>query len=368
MAATERRGWLRGWLTVALLLVAATARADDEAEAALWFHVDDDQLVVIHPAASVRAGVTDETHVDAQYEADVISAATVDVRTSASPRGFEETRHGVSVGADQLLSRTVTLGGSYTLSYSPDYVTNAGALKLEAEDDTRTHRFGAAFGVARDWVGRVGDEGPMGHVTSIGGSLSYGAVMSKRMVGTIGAALEYQSGFLESPYRFVPLFRGEQIAVYVPESVPDVRLRGALTGTLDLALSDWIFTRGSYRFHLDDWGIAGHTVEARVGLDLGESWLLTARGRVHVQRAASFYQGHYQTMPMVPEYRTRDRELARTLAIGGGLGVGRDLYVGSALVLRLELRGDITHRRYFDTPFLPSRLAFTGGFALVAAR
>jgi len=368
VAATDRAAFLA--LALAILGLAVTARADDKAEAALWVHADDDQLVVVHPAVSVEAGITDETHVDAHYEADVISAATVDVRTSASPRGFEETRHGINIGADQSLTRTATLGGAYTLSYSPDYMTNAGALRFALEDETRTHRFGVSLGVARDKVGRVGDDEPVGHVTSFGGAVSYGVVWSSRLVGGVSAGLEYLDGFQESPYRFVPIYRTgtEQIAIRVPESVPDQRLRGALRGGLDWALLDWLFVSGSYRFHLDDWGIAGHTVETKLSMDLGESWLLSARGRFYAQRSASFYQGRYESMPNIPEYRTRDRELAQTFAVGGGLGVGRDLVVGDWGALRLELRGDLTYRRYFDTPVLPSRLAFTGGLALIAVR
>ena len=93
-------------------LLAATARADDRAAAGVFVHTDDDGLTVIHPIASTRVEVADDTHVGVGWEADVISAATIDVRTSASPRGFEETRHGLSANVDHAIRPTLSVGAS----------------------------------------------------------------------------------------------------------------------------------------------------------------------------------------------------------------------------------------------------------------
>ena len=94
---------------LALALVAilvAPARAQDHATAAIFVHADDDQLTVVHPSASARATV-DRTAITARYDADVITSATIDVRTSASVRPFEETRHGLGLEGETSLSRAV---------------------------------------------------------------------------------------------------------------------------------------------------------------------------------------------------------------------------------------------------------------------
>ena len=365
MAATRRAAAL-----LSLAVLSATGvRADDRASAGVWVHTDDDQLTVVHPVASARAEVAEDTHVGVGYDADVISAATVDVRTSASPRGFEETRHGLSAGVDHALSRTVSVGTGYALSLSPDHVTHAGSLRGAVEDDDRVNIYAASLGVARDSVGRAGDEEPVGSLWSLGGSLSWTTLLSADAVLDLAAAVEHQRGYLESPYRFVPVTTAMgQREVRVPEEVPDVRWRGALRGQIRLALTHWLFGRAFYRLHADDWGIAGHTLQLRVDVEPADRWLVAVHGRFHGQRGASFYDGEYDTLPEIPSLRTLDRELAPGFYVAGGLRVEHALGHWLGLDWRVDARAEVLRRRYIDTPQLPQRLSLTAGVGLVVER
>lgn len=367
MAATDRRR--RALLIAVLLTTAAAARADDRVGAAVFVHSDDDGLLVVHPVATAVAAVGEATHVLARYDADVVSAATVDVRTSASPHGFDETRHGGGLGFTHDLTRTLHLGGGYGFSYSPDYMTHSGAASLSIEDDRRLNTFGLSLAGARDSVGRTGEPEWVGHLTSLAGELSWTSILSPIAVMDVVGALEWRDGFQENPYRYVPIESSSgQSVVYVTEEVPDQRLRGALRGRLRVAPEDWLFLRGSYRFHFDDWGVAGHTVRARASAEAWGPWLFSVNGRFYAQRAASFYQGTYATLPSVPDIRTKDRELAQSWYLAGGARVEYEFAEWLGFAWRADLRGEVKWQRYFDTPVLPRRTSVTVGLGLSIGR
>lgn len=360
---------LRGSIASALLCLCAMARADGRSAASVFVYTDDDRLTVVHPAANVRARILEETHASARYEADVISAATVDVRTSASVRPFSEVRHGVSLGADTELTRTARLDASYAGSFSPDYETHGLSAQLAVDDDTRSHTMLLRVSGARDSVARIGDDEPVGSITAIGATLGLTSVLTEHAVGTLQAALERQAGYLESPYRFVPIESGSSdpaISLSVPERVPDARLRTAFEGGLRLAPLDHFFVRGAYRLHFDDWGVLGHTLRATISEAALEDWIFSAFAKLYQQRAASFYRGRYLTAPELPSLRTLDRELAATLAWSAGLRVERALGRVLDAELRVDASAELTRRRYERTPRLPERTSLVAGLSVSA--
>jgi hypothetical protein len=355
---------------VLALALQATARADDRVSIAGHYYTDSDELAVWHPQATVRLEASDELTLSAAYDADVVSAATVDVRTSASTRAFVESRHGI--GADFTLeaSRAVRVGGGVSGSFSPDYDSGSVALRLSVDDDDRIHTLSAAATVSYAVAGRVGDQDASGDLAAAGCSIGWAVVLSPEMVFDLVAAVEMQAGFLESPYRFVDVFARDdpRLRLAMPEAVPDERLRGSARMRLRIALSDDVFVRGAYRFHADDWGVLGHTADVELSVVPAELLTVTATLRFLGQRAASFYRGRYETLPLVPALRTRDRELAAQRSVGGGLYVELrlpEILGGDPAVF---LHGDVTETRLFDTPLLRSRLAGIVGLGLSYSR
>lgn len=364
MAATDRA------LAFALVTaIASLARADDRLTAGTYVYTDSDGLTVVHPSASASARLGEETRVEARYDADVITAATIDVRTSASVRPFEEVRHGASVGATQELGRTVSIAGSYALSIAPDHQAHGLGLGARVDDDDRVHRLAIDLRGAYESVGRAGDLFPTGEVLALGGALAWTSVLASWLVLDVEGALEWRHGYLESPYRFVTLLGPRQQMVRVPEEVPDDRARAAVGARLRAALTDHVFARASYRLHGDDWGIVGHTIELGGSAQLARGWIASIGGRLLVQRGASFYRGTYETLPALPMLRTRDRELAPSFSAAALVGLEAllaDLPEGFRLVARA--RGELLYHRFFDTPLLPERVGVIAGLTLSVER
>ncbi|MCB9598455.1 MAG: DUF3570 domain-containing protein [Sandaracinaceae bacterium] len=368
MAATRATIGCHTLVALGLVLSPGTSgRADDRVGAGITYHTDTDGLTVTHPAASARIAAGEDVHVSAGYQADVISAATVDVRTAASSRPFEEVRHGADAGVDVALARLTTLSAGYALSVSPDYLSNALSVSLRHELDDRRHALTFALSGAHDSVGRFGDPAPTGEALTLAASARWAIVLSRDAVVDLGGAVEHRRGYMESPYRFVTV-AGAGSQVRLPEEVPDERWRFAVGGGLRWAIAEPFYVRASYRLHADDWGVLGHTVTVSGHLAPAPGWLVTVSGRSLAQRGATFYSGAYATLPDIPVLRTRDR----TLAPHWSLAAEADVRIPFARVggfdLGARVRGAVLWHRYFDTPLLPERTSFQASLTLIAER
>lgn len=353
-------------LAMASTSLASTSLAQGHrVSASTHVYTDDDSLTVVHPSVAASVALGEDTSASVGYEADIITAATVDVRTSASVRPFEETRHGGSLAVRHALHRTLALGAGAVASVSPDYRSYTGSARLEVETSDRMHAFSLDVRGAHSEVGRVHDSQPVGELLALGLSGSWTAVLSRRAVLDIGGAFDWNHGYLENPYRFVRIAGSADQLVAVPEEVPDDRFRGALSARLRLAATERLFVRARYRLHADDWGVFGHTVEARVIVAATPDFSATLGIRFFVQNGASFYHGVYRTHPNVPTFRTRDRELASGFG-GKLLGALRWRFLERQRAdLSVALRAELHQHRYIDTPLLRRRRALVTGLSLI---
>lgn len=370
--------------------IGPSAHADDRGAVAFFVHQTSDRLTVIHPSASVRADVGEDTELSAGYDADIISAATVDVRTvayrasvdssddsppdvvaGASVRGFEEVRNGLSLGIAHGFTRTVSGNVGYRFSDSPDYVTNAASLGMSVSDDDKNRTGTVALSVAHDDVGRVGDIRFLDSVTSLGVSVGWSTLLSSLAVFDLLAGIEHQSGFLESPYRTVPVYApgepNDPLEHYL-ESVPDARLRGALQGLVRIGFTPHVFGRALLRAHHDDWGVLGATLGLGVAIEPHPDWLCSLDGRFYLQREAGFYRGRYYTTGDAPRLRTADRELAASRHVSASTRLEYSAAAWLGFTWRVNANAELTVRHYDDTPRLPEEIAIQTGLALVAQR
>src|SRR5882672_3180175 len=85
----DTRGASR-FFVVTLALVCATAHAADVAVSSkVQLYADNDKTVVLSPHVTATGTLNSKTSLSATYTEDVVSSASVDVRTSASPRIYD---------------------------------------------------------------------------------------------------------------------------------------------------------------------------------------------------------------------------------------------------------------------------------------
>lgn len=330
-----------GALSLSVLSASFVVAAGASAQSHPWtlasdglLYTDTDNVLVVTSQLSVaRALDEDGGQASANVIVDVVSAASVDVVAQASSR-FDEVRGETNLGLAYAVDGTLP-SINYRGSIEPDYVSHgvgAGCqLRLGGADSVaRAH-----YQVTLDTIGRSGtpfstfSRSLTSHAAELSLTQNLGPEALLRGVYT----LTVQDGYMEKPYRYVPLFDAAGLALarrdgvtlgldtfdryrLAPrpaESVPDLRLRHALA----LRLLQYIAplagaVRVDYRFYIDDWGIVAHTAELGYEQPLGERWTLGFYARGYTQGAASFYRATYQVESPreLPGLRTVDRKLA----------------------------------------------------------
>lgn len=347
-------------------------------------YTDSDSVTVFTP--SVGVGLRDTGtgwSAGGSYLVDVVSAASVDIVSTATER-WTEVRHAGALHAGyKPYELGATVSGS--VSREPDYLslTGGGRFDWDLAQKTVTPALGYAF--THDVAGRTGTPFSVYSLETDRHALNtdLALVLDRSTVLNLGTDLVFEVGNQEKPYRYVPLF-AEDVAPRVKpgtsvEAVNLVRLPGRTAERLPTtrqryAVSARLAQRHAHdtlvakqRFYTDSWGLRATTSDLRWVFDLTRQLQLWPALRIHLQSGVSFwklaYVGSVATDGTlgVPRYRTGDRELS---PLGEGtLGGGVRLNLGSpsdpsAFGITFLADGMLT--RYSNALFVKQRLgAFT---------
>lgn len=344
-------------------------------------YTDTNGVTVLSPSAAAKlsshGGVWSAR---GNYLVDVVSAASVDIVSSASSR-WSEIRHQGALAAERQLSRAARLSVTGVVSREPDYLSLGGGALLRLEPGSKQYNPTLGYSLTRDTAGRAGTPFSVYskelaiHALSLG----FEAVLDRRTVVFCEFDALLEVGDSAKPYRFLPLFGpevagrvqpGASLALVnqlrlpgrIEERVPGQRLRIAFFSRISRRIGDATFVAAE-RLYLDDWGLGASTSELKYIRQLGPrwSWLLSARG--HVQSSVYFWERAYTSSLssgglVVPRYRTGDRELSAlwvaTLGLGLRYGLGpASNPTRSALGIQL----DESATRFLNTLYLDGRWA-----------
>ena len=343
-------------LAIACVAV-APARADTGFTSKVQVYADSDRTQVVSPVVDARADVAADTSVSLGYLVDVVSSASVDIVSQASPRTMHDTRHQVSLGLGHVFD-TITAHGAYSFSKENDYLSHTLDASLSDELFDKNTTLALGYGISLNSVGRSGDLNFSRSLTVQHVSASWTQLVSPHVATQVTYELGDASGYQASPYRFVPVRPRLDAApsFWVPETDPDTRWRHAIVVGANRAL-DSGSVQGDYRFYLDTWGIASHTLGARYFSSLTKHLELRLRERFYTQGAASFYQNLYT---MATKYITYDRELSPLWSetIGGKLSYGFTEHIEG------ELKLDVFYYHYGDFAPLQSRTGANVGLGV----
>jgi hypothetical protein len=343
---------------------------------------DTDHVFVTTP--SIEASVSKPTagwSVGGSYLVDVISAASVDIVSTASRRWTEVRQGGTLDAAYKPGTLGVSVSGA--VSDEPDYVSWAAGVMITQDLLEKNLTLLAGLDHAHDVAGRTGTPfSVFSHAIDTEGVKAGASLVLDR--ATIGSALVdgvFVNGDTSKPYRYIPLFTpGTTVPVGASidlvnalraserplEQLPLTRNRYALT--LRLAHRFHASTlRLEARLYDDTWGLRSQTTDARHIFDLGRRFEIGPHVRVSNQSAVDFWQRAYTLGPgfEYPVYRTGDRELGPlyNLTGGGGARVG----VGPArqpMKWSLGLEVEATYSRFLDDLYVTSRTSLLGALSI----
>src|SRR5688572_2260505 len=221
-----------------MVMVVAATRAhadggDDDLRLAAdtLVYTDDDDVQIVTPQVSARLRLDEEgSEAGVRVALDVISAASVDVTSHATTR-FSEQRLDADVDlARQLGDHRPSL--AYHLSWEPDYVSQGVTAGLQSELASSDSVLALGWSTLFDTVGHVQTSRAVfgESLTSHTGSASFTQVLDPHTVVRGAATVSIRHGYMEKPYRFVPIFdetgleRGR-----ATEEVPETRTGLAFT-------------------------------------------------------------------------------------------------------------------------------------------
>jgi hypothetical protein len=344
---------LRAPIGALVLLVAVAAHAPARADsgmtvAATYFHESGGPLSmnVVTPAVNLGVDLDDDVTLAAEYEADIVSgasvavvdapAASVDAITSATK--LTDTRH-TGGGSLQVRGEQTSMTLRYRYGTESDYRSHGLGVSGRAEMFERNTAFELSYARGFDRVCNVSQPRAQEAVDRRRLDASDGCFaddddqprISERLsiqtvqgtwtqawapILTTQVTLTAQllSGQQGNPYRAVWLGRTS-----AQEHHPHERTRYAaglgarlwirpLSGALQL----------EGRVYRDTWGIESVTGEAGYEQSVGEGLRLRVRGRYYTQTGAVFFSDDYALRP-AGQYFTGDRELSpmQSVTLGG---------------------------------------------------
>jgi hypothetical protein len=297
-------------LTVLLLALASNAHAgvlpDDRAD--VLYHLYDGGGVEIDgPSILVRKKAGKSLSFVGNYYVDMVSSASIDVVTTASP--YTEERKQWSLGMDYLRGNT-TMRVNYTSSEESDYdaETVSFAVSQDMFGDLTTLTLSYALG--DDLVRRVDDLGFERDLDKQIYSVGLTQILTKNLISTVNFETITDEGYLNNPYRSVRYFDPTSAVGYSfePELYPNTRTSNALGIRARYFLPYRAAIEGEYRFFTDTWDIEGHTASLTYIHPWGD-WTFTGKFRYHDQTGAHFYSDLF-SQSEATNFRGRDKELS----------------------------------------------------------
>jgi hypothetical protein len=302
---------IRRVLTIAALLMAfgvthAGVLPDDRAD--VLYHLYDGGGVQIDgPSVLVRKKAGKSLSFVGNYYVDMISSASIDVITTASP--YTEERKQWSLGMDYLRGNT-TMRVNYTTSEESDFDAETVSFSVSQDMFGDLTTVTLSYALGDDLVRRSDDdtfERPLDRqIYGVG----FTQILTKNLISSLNIETITEEGYLNNPYRSVRYFDLGSATGYSFESelYPNTRTSNAVGLRLRYFLPYRAAVEGEYRFFTDTWDIEGHTVSLSY-IHPWKDFTFTGKFRYHDQTGAHFYRDLFPG-PQATNFRGRDKELS----------------------------------------------------------
>ena len=302
----------RRLVPVVALLIALPASVlggvlpDDRGDV-LYHRYEGGGVTIDGPSVLVRKKAGKSLSFVGNYYLDMVSSASIDVITTASP--YTEEREQWSVGVDYLRGNT-TMSVNYVSSVESDFDASTYGFSVSEDmfGDLTTLTLSYAYG--EDIVGRSDDPGFRRENTRQHYGVGLTQIFTRNLVTTLNFETVTDEGFLNNPYRSVRYLdpgsaRGFS---FEPELYPETRTSNALGLRARYFLPYRAALESEYRFYTDTWEIEAHTASLTYVHPWG-SFTFEGKFRYHDQTGAAFFRDIFPRSEAT-NFRGRDKELS----------------------------------------------------------
>ena len=303
---------LTNYVALPLLLVTAgTATAgvlpDDRGDALYHMFVGGG-VEITGPSILVRKKVGKSVSFVGNYYVDMISSASIDVVTTASP--YTEEREQMSLGMDYLRGNT-TMSIGMTTSEESDFSAKSYNFRVSQDMFGDLTTLTLAYSLGNDEIGRSDDDTFERFADRQFYSVGLTQILTRNLIMGLSVETIADEGFLNNPYRSVRYLDSTSPVgfSFEPELYPNTRVSTAVGLRARYFLPYRAAIQIEYRFFTDTWGILSHTG----AISYTHPWgplTLTGKYRFYTQDQADFYSDLFSRSEAT-NFRARDKELSQ---------------------------------------------------------
>jgi hypothetical protein len=358
-------------------------------------YTDTDHVEVVAPRVSGSvSSPTAGWNVGGSYLVDIVSAASPDIVSEASPP-FHEVRNAGTLSGGYKPGRFGFQATGH-VSSEPDYLSLGAGLELTADLNDKLITPTVSYDFTNDTIGRGGTPFSVFHHSLQDHEIGVGVtfILDPKSLLVVGGTIQLERGDQSKPYRYIPMF-DPSVAPLIPAGasaalVNSTRLAPRPLEQLPLSRDRYsVGLRYAHRFksstlrlderlYRDTWEQMATTTDARFLIDIGKSLVIWPHARFNLQNGADFYKRAYTVTTTaagangvssftLPAFRSDDRELSPLYAIVGGAGASLELSPTDASTrFSVTLQGDVLYDHYSDALFITSRTALYGTLSLDA--
>jgi hypothetical protein len=293
-----------------LLIVGGAAHASvlPEDRADVLYHLYTGGGVDIDgPSVLVRKQVGKSTSFVANHYLDMVSSASIDVVTTASP--YSEEREQWSLGVDYLRGNTTVRAG-YTSSVESDYDASTYNVSISQDMFGGLTTLTVNYALGDDIVMKSGDDTFEKFLDKQNYGLGLTQILTKNLIVALNFETGTDEGYLNNPYRTVRYFNPSEGRgySYEEELYPNTRTSNAVGIRARYFLPYRAAIEGEYRFFTDTWDVESHTASLTY-IHPWRDFTFTGKFRYHDQTAAHFYSDLF-SRAQATNFRGRDKELS----------------------------------------------------------
>mgnify|MGYP001823675898 FL=1 len=294
----------------ALLLTSGMAQGGvlPEDRADILYHLYDGGGVEIDgPSVLVRKKAGKNVSVVGNYYVDMVSSASIDVVTTASP--YTEERKQWSLGMDYLRGDT-TMRVGYTSSEESDYSAETYNFSVSQDMFGALTTLTLSYALGDDTVGKADDPTFERALDKQIYGVGLTQILTRNLIATLNVEVMTDEGYLNNPYRSVRYFdsTADLGYRYEGELYPNTRTSNAVGLRARYFLPYRAAIEGEYRFFSDTWDIESNTVSLTYVHPWGD-YTFTGKFRYHDQTGAHFYRDLFPRSEAT-NFRGRDKELS----------------------------------------------------------
>jgi len=279
----------------------------DERAEVLYHRYGGGGVTIDGPSILVRKKAGKSLSFVGNYYVDMISSASIDVITTASP--YTEERTQWSMGMDYLHGNT-TMRVNYTTSEESDFDAETVSFSVSQDMFGDLTTLTLSYALGDDLVRKSDDptfEEPLDRqIYGVGIT----QILTKNLISSVNFETITEEGYLNNPYRSVRYFDPDSELGYSFEGelYPNTRTSVAVGMRLRYFLPYRAAIEGEYRFFTDSWDIDSNTV-ALSYIHPWNEWTFTGKFRYHDQTGAHFYRDLFGSSEET-NFRGRDKELS----------------------------------------------------------